>query len=133
MLQKVLIKDPGDSNLIAGEQIQRRDLLKLNKLLSDENKKIIKYEPVLLGITKASLQTNSFISAASFQETTKVLTDAATLGKVDTLNGLKENVIVGRLIPAGTGRMTTEYEKIAYDRDREISDQNQAKNLENSE
>ncbi len=133
MLQKVLIKDPGDSNLIAGEQIQRRDLLKLNKLLSDENKKIIKYEPVLLGITKASLQTNSFISAASFQETTKVLTDAATLGKVDTLNGLKENVIVGRLIPAGTGRMTTEYEKIAYDRDREISDQNQSKNLENSE
>ena len=64
---------------------------------------------------------------------TQLSKDAATLGKVDTLNGLKENVIVGRLIPAGTGRMTTEYEKIAYDRDREISDQNQAKNLENSE
>ena len=113
MLQKVLVKDPGDSNLISGEQIQRRDLIKLNKLLLSENKNPIKYESVLLGITKASLQTNSFISAASFQETTKVLTDAATLGKVDTLNGLKENVIVGRLIPAGTGRMTTEYEKIA--------------------
>ena len=67
MLQKVLIKEPGDSNLIAGEQIQRRDLIKLNKFLSSENKKTVSYEPVLLGITKASLQTNSFISAASFQ------------------------------------------------------------------
>ena len=133
MLQKVLIKDPGESNLIAGEQIQRRDLIKLNKLLENENKQLVKYEPVLLGITKASLQTNSFISAASFQETTKVLTDAATLGKVDTLNGLKENVIVGRLIPAGTGRMTTEYEKVAYDRDQDIIEQNKAKNIENSE
>ena len=133
MLQKVLVKDPGDSNLIAGEQIQRRDALKLNKLLENENKSIVKYEPVLLGITKASLQTNSFISAASFQETTKVLTDAATLGKIDTLNGLKENVIVGRLIPAGTGRMTTEYEKVAYEKDREILDQKEAQNIENSE
>ncbi len=133
MLQKVLIKDPGDSNLIAGEQIQRRDLLKLNKILESENKTLVKYEPVLLGITKASLQTNSFISAASFQETTKVLTDAATLGKIDTLNGLKENVIVGRLIPAGTGRMTSEYENIAYKKDQEIIEQNNAKNIENSE
>ena len=133
MLQKVLIKDPGDSNLIAGEQIQRRDLIKLNKLLEEENKKKIAFEPVLLGITKASLQTNSFISAASFQETTKVLTDAATLGKIDTLNGLKENVIVGRLIPAGTGRMTTEYEKLAFNRDQELIDQNESKNIENSE
>ena len=124
MLQKVLIKDPGDSNLIAGEQIQRRDLLKLNKLLSDENKKIIKYEPVLLGITKASLQTNSFISAASFQETTKVLTDAATLGKVDTLNGLKENVIVGRLVPAGTGHIKNKWNKKALEDDNKfLSDQ----------
>ncbi len=133
MLQKVLIKEPGDSNLIAGEQIQRRDLIKLNKLLTADNKNPIKYEPVLLGITKASLQTNSFVSAASFQETTKVLTDAATLGKVDMLNGLKENVIVGRLIPAGTGRMTTEYENIASKRDQEIIDQNKEKNIENSE
>ena len=82
MLQKVLIKDPGDSNLIIGEQIQRRDVIKLNKILNNEGKNEISYEPVLLGITKASLQTNSFISAASFQETTKVLTDAATLGKL---------------------------------------------------
>jgi len=131
MLQKVLIKDPGDSNLIQGEQIQKRDVLKINNTLSKDNKKEVLYEPVLLGITKASLQTNSFISAASFQETTKVLTDAATLGKVDTLNGLKENVIVGRLIPAGTGKMTSDYENIAFERDQEIIDKNQSKNIEN--
>ena len=85
--------------------------------MESEGKKKIEYDPVLLGITKASLQTNSFISAASFQETTKVLTDAATLGKTDGLAGLKENVIVGRLIPAGTGNMTSEYTKIAAQRD----------------
>ena len=117
MLQKVLIKDPGDSGLLVGEQIQKLDLIKINKQLERDEKKLIEYEPVLLGITKASLQTNSFISAASFQETTKVLTDAATLGKTDPLMGLKENVIVGRLIPAGTGRMTSEYEKIAAQKD----------------
>ncbi len=131
MLQKVLIKEPGDSNLISGEQIQRRDVLKLNKILVEQGKKEVTFEPVLLGITKASLQTNSFISAASFQETTKVLTDAATLGKIDTLNGLKENVIVGRLIPAGTGKMTTDYENIAFERDKEIINKNQSENLEN--
>ncbi len=131
MLQKVLIKDPGDSNLIEGEQIQKRDVLKINNTLSKENKKEVLYEPVLLGITKASLQTNSFISAASFQETTKVLTDAATLGKVDKLNGLKENVIVGRLIPAGTGKMTSDYENIAFEKDQEIIAKNESKNIEN--
>ena len=119
MLQKVMIKNPGDSDLLVGEQIQKIDLIKINKQLESEGKKLIEYEPVLLGITKASLQTNSFISAASFQETTKVLTDAATLGKTDNLMGLKENVIVGRLIPAGTGRMTSEYEKIAAQKDME--------------
>jgi len=123
MLQKVLIKDPGESTLITGEQIQKRDVLKVNKLLESQGKKIVIYEPVLLGITKASLQTSSFISAASFQETTKVLTDAATIGKIDTLLGLKENVIVGRLIPAGTGKMTSEYEKIAKVKDQEITEQ----------
>ena len=81
--------------------------------------KLIEFEPILLGITKASLQTSSFISAASFQETTKVLTDAATQGKNDQLIGLKENVIVGRLIPAGTGKMTTLYQEIAKKRDLE--------------
>ena len=105
----------------------------MNIELENHGKKVVEYEPILLGITKASLQTSSFISAASFQETTKVLTDAATLGKVDTLNGLKENFIVGRLIPAGTGRSTTEYEKIAKLRDQEIlAQRNQAENLENS-
>ncbi|MDC3112840.1 DNA-directed RNA polymerase subunit beta' [Pelagibacteraceae bacterium] len=131
MLQKVLIKDPGESNLIAGEQIQRRDALKLNKILNENGKKVLQFEPVLLGITKASLQTGSFISAASFQETTKVLTDAATLGKIDPLNGLKENVIVGRLIPAGTGKMTTDYENLAIERDNQAIDNNQSENIEN--
>ncbi len=131
MLQKVTIKEPGDSNLITGEQQQRRDIIKLNKLLNKEGKKEVSYEPILLGITKASLQTSSFISAASFQETTKVLTDAATLGKIDTLNGLKENVIVGRLIPAGTGKMTTDYENIAFERDNEIIEKNQSEITEN--
>jgi DNA-directed RNA polymerase subunit beta' len=131
MLQKVLIKDPGESSLIAGEQIQKRDVLKINKLLESHGKKIVVYEPVLLGITKASLQTSSFISAASFQETTKVLTDAATIGKIDNLSGLKENVIVGRLIPAGTGKITSEYEKIAKVKDQEITDQRSSLNENN--
>jgi DNA-directed RNA polymerase subunit beta' len=133
MLQKVLIKNPGDSKLMVGEQSHKKDILKLNIDLESKGKKIVEYEPVLLGITKASLQTSSFISAASFQETTKVLTDAATLGKIDPLNGLKENVIVGRLIPAGTGRTTTEYEKIASIKDKEILEQRkQTENQENS-
>ena len=119
MLQKVMIKDPGESNLLVGEQIHKNDLIEINKKLEEEGKDVIKYEPVLLGITKASLQTKSFISAASFQETTKVLTDAATQGKIDSLVGLKENVIVGRLIPAGTGKMTSTYSEIAKKRDLE--------------
>ena len=89
----------------------------MKKGLEKENKSIVKFDPVLLGITKASLQTNSFISAASFQETTRVLTDAAVQGKTDSLDGLKENVIVGRLIPAGTGRAYSEYNKISKLRD----------------
>ena len=103
MLKKVEIKDSGDSNFLNGELIDRIQLNEINKELKKENKKQAKGERVLLGITKASLQTNSFISAASFQETTRVLTDAAIKGKIDTLEGLKENVIVGRLVPAGTG------------------------------
>ena len=119
MLQKALIKDAGDTGMLVGEQVHKKDLLVLNKILIDEGKKPAKYENILLGITKASLQTKSFISAASFQETTKVLTDAATQGKVDHLVGLKENVIVGRLIPAGTGSMTTYYTELAQKRDME--------------
>jgi DNA-directed RNA polymerase subunit beta' len=102
MLKKVEIKDSGDSNFLNGELIDRIQLDEINEELKKQNKKQAKGERVLLGITKASLQTNSFISAASFQETTRVLTDAAIRGKIDTLEGLKENVIVGRLVPAGT-------------------------------
>jgi DNA-directed RNA polymerase subunit beta' len=132
MLQKVLIKKPGDSNLLIGEQAHKKDILKLNAQLEVDGKQVVEYEPVLLGITKASLQTSSFISAASFQETTKVLTDAATLGKIDPLNGLKENVIVGRLIPAGTGRITSEYERLANAKDKEIiEERNKVEDAEN--
>jgi DNA-directed RNA polymerase subunit beta' len=102
MLQKVEITDGGDTTLLAGEQVDRDEMDEANAKLT-KNQKKAEGKPVLLGITKASLQTRSFISAASFQETTRVLTEAAVQGKVDTLQGLKENVIVGRLIPAGTG------------------------------
>ena len=102
MLQKVEITDGGDTTLLAGEQVDRDEMDEANAKLEKKQKKA-EGKPVLLGITKASLQTRSFISAASFQETTRVLTEASVQGKIDTLNGLKENVIVGRLIPAGTG------------------------------
>ncbi|GFZ89089.1 DNA-directed RNA polymerase subunit beta' [Rickettsiales bacterium] len=103
MLQKVEVTDPGDCTLLAGEQISQEELRVINMQLKREGKRTVKANPILQGITKASLQTTSFISAASFQETTKVLTEAATAGKIDKLRGLKENVIVGRLVPAGTG------------------------------
>jgi DNA-directed RNA polymerase subunit beta' len=102
MLQKVEITDGGDTTLLAGEQVDREEMDEINSKL-EKKQKPAEGKPVLLGITKASLQTRSFISAASFQETTRVLTEASVQGKVDTLIGLKENVIVGRLIPAGTG------------------------------
>ncbi|MCL4155521.1 UNVERIFIED_CONTAM: hypothetical protein GTU68_011158, partial [Idotea baltica] len=103
MLRRVRITDAGDTSFIQGEQVERADLLTQNEQVIAEDKRPATYEFVLLGITKASLSTDSFISAASFQETTRVLTEAAILGKRDELRGLKENVIVGRLIPAGTG------------------------------
>jgi len=103
MLRKVEVADPGDSRFLGGEQLDKARVLEENERLQAENKIQATYQPVLLGITKASLATESFISAASFQETTRVLTEAAVSGKVDDLRGLKENVIVGRLIPAGTG------------------------------
>ncbi|MCB1440637.1 MAG: DNA-directed RNA polymerase subunit beta', partial [Nitratireductor sp.] len=117
MLQKVEITDGGESGLIAGEQIDRIEFDLLNEKLKDEGKEIAKGTPVLLGITKASLQTRSFISAASFQETTRVLTEASVAGKSDTLEGLKENVIVGRLIPAGTGGAMNKIRRLAVSRD----------------
>ncbi|MFZ9645714.1 MAG: DNA-directed RNA polymerase subunit beta', partial [Fluviibacter sp.] len=103
MLRRVQITDPADSTYIKGEQVERSEALITNDALRAEGKREAEFEPVLLGITKASLSTDSFISAASFQETTRVLTEAAIMGKRDDLRGLKENVIVGRLIPAGTG------------------------------
>ncbi len=103
MLRRVRVTDAGDTTFIMGEQVERADLLAENERVIAEDKRPAQFEYVLLGITKASLSTDSFISAASFQETTRVLTEAAILGKRDELRGLKENVIVGRLIPAGTG------------------------------
>jgi len=103
MLRRVVISESCDSRFIREEQVERSDVLEENDRLEAEGKLCCQYENVLLGITKASLSTDSFISAASFQETTRVLTEAAIMGKRDELRGLKENVIVGRLIPAGTG------------------------------
>ncbi len=103
MLRKVEVADAGDTNLLRGEQIERTRLLELNQQMEATSKQLATADPLLLGITKASLATESFISAASFQETTRVLTEAAVKGLRDDLRGLKENVIVGRLIPAGTG------------------------------
>jgi len=99
----VEITDPGETTYITGEQSERAELFEENEKAVKEGKKPAAYANMLLGITKASLSTDSFISAASFQETTRVLTEAAIMGKRDTLRGLKENVIMGRLIPAGTG------------------------------
>ncbi len=117
MLQKVEIDDAGETDLIQGEQIDKTELDEINARANEEGKKLASGHPVLLGITKASLQTRSFISAASFQETTRVLTEAAVNGKIDTLEGLKENVIVGRLIPAGTGAMMNGLREVATKRD----------------
>jgi DNA-directed RNA polymerase subunit beta' len=120
MLQKVEITDSGETDLIQGEQIDKVEFDEINARVTAEGKKPAAAHPVLLGITKASLQTRSFISAASFQETTRVLTEAAVGGKADTLDGLKENVIVGRLIPAGTGAMMNRLREVAIKRDQLI-------------
>jgi DNA-directed RNA polymerase subunit beta' len=103
MLRRVVISEPGNTRFIREEQVERSDVLDENDRIEAEDKLPATYDYMLLGITKASLSTDSFISAASFQETTRVLTEAAIMGKKDELRGLKENVIVGRLIPAGTG------------------------------
>jgi DNA-directed RNA polymerase subunit beta' len=115
MLRRVQITDGGDTAYITGEQVERSKLYDANDLVIAEGKRPAQFENVLLGITKASLSTDSFISAASFQETTRVLTEAAIMGKTDTLRGLKENVIIGRLIPAGTG--------LSYRRARKVREQ----------
>jgi DNA-directed RNA polymerase subunit beta' len=103
MLQKVRVTDSGDTELLEGENVDRAEFRAVNTAAIQESQKPARSEPLLLGITKASLTTESFISAASFQETTRVLTDAAVRGARDDLKGLKENIIIGHLIPAGTG------------------------------
>ena len=123
MLKKVEITSSGDSKYLLGEIIDKTIFDEENESLKKGNKILATAERVLLGITKASLQTNSFISAASFQETTRVLTDAAIKGKVDKLEGLKENVIVGRLVPAGTGATKIRWQKIANERDSLLANQ----------
>jgi DNA-directed RNA polymerase subunit beta' len=120
MLKKVEVKVSGDSSYLPGEMIDRIKFDNINEKLVAEGKNPAVGERVLMGITKASLQTESFISAASFQETTRVLTDAAIKGKVDTLNGLKENVIVGRLIPAGTGYIKNKWNEKAIEADKKF-------------
>ena len=133
MLRKVDIKEPGDSNYLLGEVVDKIDVINENLELKKAGKKQIGFEPVLLGITKASLQTKSFISAASFQETTRVLTDASIKGKSDDLYGLKENVIVGRLIPAGSGMSRIRLNEVAHQKDIELQEKLKNKKVETVE
>ena len=126
MLQKVEITEAGDTTFLVGEQADREEFEILNQRMAEEGLSPAAAKPVLQGITKASLQTRSFISAASFQETTRVLTEAAVQGKEDDLIGLKENVIVGRLIPAGTGAVMNRVKKLAAERDRELLEEREA-------
>ena len=126
MLQKVEIVDPGETTFLLGEHIDREEFEEVNAEAVKDGLKPATFDAVLLGITKASLQTKSFISAASFQETTRVLTEAAVSGKADHLVGLKENVIVGRLIPAGTGGVMNRMRTVAADRDREVLEKREA-------
>jgi len=118
MLQKHEVIEPGDSTYLVGDTLDVTDVKQVNKKLIAEKKKMMITRPMLQGITRASLQTKSFISAASFQETTRVLTEAASSGKVDKLVGLKENIIIGRLVPAGTGHKIAEYRQLSAERDR---------------
>ena len=120
MMQKVEITDPGQTTFLAGEQVSKKEFTEVNSNASAEGLKLAKGHQILLGITKASLQTDSFVSAASFQETTRVLTEAAVSGKVDNLQGLKENVIVGRLVPCGTGSFMSQVKLEAKKKDREL-------------
>lgn len=128
MLQKVEITDPGDTTYLIGETVDRIEYEQENIRRLNANERPAVASPVLQGITKAALQTQSFISAASFQETTRVLTEAASAGKVDTLTGLKENVIVGRLVPAGTGSVMNRFRVIASKRDKQRIEQSQVQN-----
>jgi DNA-directed RNA polymerase subunit beta' len=126
MLQKVEITDAGDTTFLVGEQVDRLEFEETNDRALRAGDRPAQALPVLQGITKASLQTRSFISAASFQETTRVLTEASVSGKTDSLSGLKENVIVGRLIPAGTGSVMNRLRRIAADRDKAAAELEEA-------
>ena len=128
MINKIKIIDPGDTKLIEGLSIPIREFANVNKPVILNGGVPAVGKPVMLGITKASLETDSFLSAASFQETTRILTDAATRGKVDMLNGLKENVILGKLIPAGTG--AKQYNNIEVMLKNELLDDDAAEVLE---
>ena len=131
---EVEVKVSGDSAYLPGEMIDRIKFDVVNEKLVADGKNPALGERVLMGITKASLQTESFISAASFQETTRVLTDAAIKGKVDPLNGLKENVIVGRLVPAGTGHIKNKWNKSALESDNKfLADQEKIEPVEATE
>ena len=134
MLKKITVEDPGQSDFLPGERVDRLDFVDTNEELENEGKELAVGEQELLGITKAALATDSWLSAASFQETTRVLTDAATKGKVDSLRGLKENVIIGKLIPAGTGMkiysdvpMNSDY--MAEEAEEEIPDESKSELL----
>ena len=133
MLQKVEIVDGGETTMLVGELVNKAEFYAENEKAKAEDRKEARCIPILQGITKASLQTDSFISAASFQETTRVLTEAAVSAKVDNLQGLKENVIVGRLIPAGTGATSRNIKKLAHDRDKEYIAAQNAKNASEDE
>lgn len=139
MLRKVKISDPGDTEFLWGDQVERLAFEEANREILEQGGKPAEGEPVLLGITKASLETESFISAASFQDTTRVLTDAATLGKIDSLRGFKENVIMGHLIPAGTGfsthrdiRVKESFEALSKDGLDEVEDEGDSVLMENA-
>ena len=132
MLQKVEVLETGDSSYLEGEQLDKMEVEEVNEKLLKEKKEPVSYKPLLLGITKASLHTRSFISAASFQETTRVLTDAAVNRKSDHLIGLKENVIVGRLIPAGTGFAKNILDNEAKEQDKVRLAELQKQELENN-
>ena len=138
MMRTVEIIEPGDTKLLQKEQANRIEVLETNEQMIKENLKPAIYRPLIMGITKASLATNSFISAASFQETTRVLTEAAVKGSIDKLRGLKENVVVGRLVPAGTGYETKLDADAAAEEEfsqalKELESSNQAADLEVAE
>ena len=130
MLQKVQVQEPGDSEFLRGDEVDKRTFLEVNKEIKADGGKVASGVPVLQGITRASRETQSFISAASFQETTRALADAALAGKTDELRGLKENVIVGRLIPAGTGNSTATYALRAASRDRVVLEKQKERQTE---